>query len=200
MSSLRPLATIALLAAVGVFLYMKINETEPKLSPELEEWSTSELEVGGDFAAAPALPGAAPDVTAQSAPPTNIGGEAPPFASAQLNPPAATPSAAPGGNAPAWSPGPTSNGPARAATPSTTADSSPRGPLRGSHAGDARDAGHARRLDDQPGDRDHNRRARSDAEHARRRPRLRRHRAARGCGCCRRGRECFLIDRGHAHA
>jgi LysM repeat protein len=117
-SSLRPLATIALLAAVGVFLYMKINETEPKLSPELEEWSTSELEVGGDFATAP-------DASAPSAPPTDIGGHAPPFSSAQLNPPIATPSAAPGGNAPAWSPGPTSNGSDRTATPSTTADSSP---------------------------------------------------------------------------
>jgi LysM repeat protein len=117
-SSLRPLATIALLAAVGVFLYMKINETEPKLSPELEEWSTSELEVGGDFAAAQ-------DASAPSAPLADIGGQAPPFSSAQLNPPVATPSAAPGGDAPAWSPGPTSNGPASTATPSTTADSSP---------------------------------------------------------------------------
>jgi LysM repeat protein len=119
-SSLRPLATIALLAAVGVFLYMKINETEPKLSPELEEWSTSELDIGGDFAAAP---GAAPDASATSAPPTDIDGEAPSFGSAQLNPPAA----APGPDAPAWTPGPaaTTRPSATATAPPASADSSP---------------------------------------------------------------------------
>jgi LysM repeat protein len=115
-SSLRPLATIALLAAVGVFLYMKINETEPKLSPELEEWSTSELEVGGDFAAAP-------DASAPSALPTDIGGQAPPFSSAQLNPPVA----APGPDAPAWTPGPaaTTKPGTTASAPPVSADSSP---------------------------------------------------------------------------
>jgi LysM repeat protein len=115
-SSLRPLATIALLAAVGVFLYMKINETEPKLSPELEEWSTSELDIGGDFAAAPGLPGATTDIAGTSAPPADMGGEAPPFGSAQLNPPAA----APGADAPAWTPGP-----AATTKPSTTATAPP---------------------------------------------------------------------------
>jgi LysM repeat protein len=105
-----------LLAAVGVFLYMKINETEPKLSPELEEWSTSELEVGGDFAAAP-------DASAPSALPTDIGGQAPPFSSAQLNPPVA----APGPDAPAWTPGPaaTTKPGTTASAPPASADSSP---------------------------------------------------------------------------
>ena len=120
MSSLRPLATIVLLAAVGMFLYMKINETEPKLSPELEEWSTSTLEVGepDDFAAAPAASGSteAPALP----PPASPGGAAPPFASAQLNPPAATPSSA---TAPPWSPGPKTTPAASASTAS--GDSSP---------------------------------------------------------------------------
>ncbi len=106
-SSLRPLATIALLAAVGVLLYVKINSTEPKLSPELEEWSTSTLEVGGpdDFAA---LSGSA---TADAATPPAAGGAAPPFASAQLNPPTAAPA---GPTAPPWTPA------ANATTTSTT--------------------------------------------------------------------------------
>jgi hypothetical protein len=99
-SSLRPLATIALLAAVGVFLYMKINDSEPKLSPELETWSTSELDIG-----APEGFAAGPGAAATSAPPRS--GEAPPFSSAALNPaPATTPAPAAGDVAPAWTPGP----------------------------------------------------------------------------------------------
>ncbi len=39
MSSIRPLITITVLAAVGVFLYMKINETEPPLPEGVEDWS-----------------------------------------------------------------------------------------------------------------------------------------------------------------
>jgi LysM repeat protein len=120
-SSLRPLATIALLAAVGVFLYMKINETEPKLSPELEEWSTSELDIGGDFAAVPALPGAEAPLAA----PGDLGGEAPAFSSAKLNPPPAATTAPPGADAPAWTPGPSTTTKPNANTPSTTVDSSP---------------------------------------------------------------------------
>lgn len=121
MSSLRPIATIALLAAVGLWLYMMINKTEPKLSPELQEWSTSTLEVGGpdDFAASPAA-SAPTDPAALPAP--NAGGAAPPFASAQLNPPAATTS---GAAAPPWTPGPKTAPAASASTSTTSSDSSP---------------------------------------------------------------------------
>ncbi|HMP04999.1 MAG TPA: hypothetical protein PJ982_01510 [Lacipirellulaceae bacterium] len=82
MSSLRPLATIALLAAVGVFLYMKINESEPKLPPELAQWSTSELEVGGDFEAPLPTFGAAPAASAAQA----VGGDALFYAAAAAAP------------------------------------------------------------------------------------------------------------------
>jgi LysM repeat protein len=93
-SSLRPLATIALLAAVGVFLYMKINQTEPKLSPDLEEWSTSSVQVDESV-----------EVTAAATSPTSApaaGGSAPPFMSAALTPPAAGGSS---NEAPPWTPG-----------------------------------------------------------------------------------------------
>jgi len=44
-SSIRPLATITVLALVGVFLYLKINETEPPLPEGVEDWSaTTELD------------------------------------------------------------------------------------------------------------------------------------------------------------
>ncbi len=39
MSSIRPLATITVLALVGVFLYLKINDTEPPLPEGVEDWS-----------------------------------------------------------------------------------------------------------------------------------------------------------------
>lgn len=38
MNSLRPLATISLLGIVGLFLYMKINETEPVVPADVAEW------------------------------------------------------------------------------------------------------------------------------------------------------------------
>ncbi|HMO83644.1 MAG TPA: LysM domain-containing protein [Lacipirellulaceae bacterium] len=109
MSSLRPLATIALLAAVGVFLYMKINESEPKLPPELAQWSTSELEVGGDFEAPLPTFGAAPAASAAQA----VGGDAPPYAAAAAAP--WTPPAPAGGDAAPWTPPATS--PAAAVVP-----------------------------------------------------------------------------------
>jgi len=85
-SSLRPLATITLLAVVGVVLYMKINETEPVIPEGVGEWS-SQLEIGADGGAAPA-PG--------------LGlAEAPALAAPPFNP------AAPAGDAaPAWKPEP----------------------------------------------------------------------------------------------
>ena len=94
MSSLRPLATITLLAVVGVFLYMKINETEPVIPEGVGEWS-NQLEIGADGGAA-----AAPGVGLSEAPAL----EAPPFNPAA---PAGGTAAAPAGDAaPAWKPEP----------------------------------------------------------------------------------------------
>ena len=39
MSSIRPLATIALLAIAGVYLYFKINETQPQLPADVADWT-----------------------------------------------------------------------------------------------------------------------------------------------------------------
>lgn len=95
MSSLRPLATITLLAVVGVVLYMKINETEPVVPEGVGEWS-SQLEIGADGGTA-AVPGVA-DVGAAPAL------EAPPFNPAA---PAGGTAAAPASDAaPAWKPEP----------------------------------------------------------------------------------------------
>jgi len=56
-SSIRPLATITVLALVGVFLYLKINETEPPLPEGVEDWSAAtDIDfdmVGTDPAAGP---------------------------------------------------------------------------------------------------------------------------------------------------
>jgi LysM repeat protein len=95
-SSLRPLATITLLAVVGVVLYMKINETEPVIPEGVGEWS-NQLEIGADGGAA-----AAPGVGLSEAPAL----EAPPFNPAA---PAGGTAAAPapaGDAAPAWKPEP----------------------------------------------------------------------------------------------
>lgn len=74
MSSLRPLATITLLAVVGVVLYMKINETEPVIPEGVGEWTSGQLEIGGDVGALPA-PGANVAATPSlDAPPFNPGG------------------------------------------------------------------------------------------------------------------------------
>jgi len=40
-SSIRPLATITVLALVGVFLYMKIDATEPPLPVGVDDWSST---------------------------------------------------------------------------------------------------------------------------------------------------------------
>ncbi|QEG37470.1 LysM peptidoglycan-binding domain-containing protein [Bythopirellula goksoeyrii] len=48
MNSLRPLITVGFLAIVGLFLYMKINETEPVIPEAALEWNLSDdVEVGG---------------------------------------------------------------------------------------------------------------------------------------------------------
>ncbi len=118
MSSLRPLATIALLAAVGVFLYMKINETETKLPPELEDWATRSLEVGnpnlGTLDVGAPLTGA---TTAQTAP----GDDAPPFSSAQLSTAPAAQAAPLGDAAPPWTP-PAADAGSASSPPASSAD------------------------------------------------------------------------------
>lgn len=81
MSSIRPLATITLLALVGVFLYMKINETEPQLPADIAEWTMpAELDISqspaapsfGESSSAPALAAtsSAPSVPAASSAPS----------------------------------------------------------------------------------------------------------------------------------
>jgi LysM repeat protein len=102
-----------LLAAVGGFLYMKINESEPKLPAGAEEWSMGELDLGGDVTAE-ATPGtsAATPPAAGLATGATPGDEAPPFVATPAAPPAASaaPATNPSGLAEAapWSPG-TSN-------------------------------------------------------------------------------------------
>ena len=61
MSSIRPLATITVLALVGVFLYLKINETEPPLPEGVEDWSA-------DTALQFDMSGADPSATSEAAP------------------------------------------------------------------------------------------------------------------------------------
>lgn len=63
MTSIRPLATITVLAAVGVFLYMKISDTETVLPDEVAGWQLDEdLKIEGDFD----TPSPAPQFTTQS--------------------------------------------------------------------------------------------------------------------------------------
>jgi len=95
-SSLRPLITIMLLAAVGVVLYMKINETEPAIPAGVGEWTAGPLDIGAGN-----VPGAAAAPT--TLPPAYEAEGAPPFV------PASAASSKPkpaGGDAPSWSPGP----------------------------------------------------------------------------------------------
>lgn len=91
-SSLRPLATITLLAVVGVVLYMKINETEPVIPEGVGDWTTGQqLEIGGDDAAAVLGVGGLAEAPKLDAPPFD----------------AAASTAAPAGDsAPAWKPEP----------------------------------------------------------------------------------------------
>jgi LysM repeat protein len=113
-SSLRPLITITLLAAVGVVLYMKINETEPVIPAGVGQWSSGPLEIGaGGDAGAMASTTSPPAYEADAAPPFNPSGVL-----------AESKTAAPAGDiAPSWSPGPASVSEAPKAA--STADSSP---------------------------------------------------------------------------
>ncbi|MCG8448965.1 MAG: LysM peptidoglycan-binding domain-containing protein [Pirellulales bacterium] len=81
MSSIRPLITITVLALVGVFLYLKISQTEPVLPEGVEDWSfEQDIQIGGDFSPTVEAPSMGTSVAAA---PTE--GSAPPF-----NPAAAT--------------------------------------------------------------------------------------------------------------
>lgn len=118
MSSLRPLLTILLLAAVGVVLYMKINETEPVIPAGVGEWTAGPLDLGGGASAGDAGATTSPPAYATDAPPAFVPGA--PVGGAS------TPSA--GDEAPSWSPGPAvSSEPAKMAidTPAVNAESSP---------------------------------------------------------------------------
>jgi LysM repeat protein len=110
-SSLRPLITITLLAAVGVLLYMKINEKEPVVPAGVGEWTAGPLEVGGAEA----------DANGQvTKPPAYAEDAAPAFVPSA---PAATTSTSPGDVAPAWPATTVASNPAPA--PAANADSSP---------------------------------------------------------------------------
>jgi len=100
-SSIRPLATITLLAAVGMFLYLKINESEPPLPADIAEWAVPEqVEIDG----LPAAPGAGSPFRAapagSSAPAFNVApqaSEAPAFSPNLATPPPAFAEAPPRG-------------------------------------------------------------------------------------------------------
>ncbi|RIK85868.1 MAG: hypothetical protein DCC67_03495 [Planctomycetota bacterium] len=89
--------TIMLLAAVGVVLYMKINETEPAIPPGVPEWSAGPLDIGGSSGTSGDGSSAAGLADVDLA-------EAPAFAPGAATANAA--SAPAGGDAPAWTPGP----------------------------------------------------------------------------------------------
>ncbi len=83
MSSIRPLATITLLALVGVFLYMKIGETEPPLPADIANWTTpAELEIS-QSPATPNFAETSPTPVATASPET---GTAPAFSATPTAP------------------------------------------------------------------------------------------------------------------
>jgi len=89
-TSIRPLALITVLALAGVFLSMKINESEPVLPDGLESWSVNEDIQISDGMNTSAEIGATGSVTS-TAP---VGGSAPPFSAGPVAPvPAFDPSA-----------------------------------------------------------------------------------------------------------
>jgi LysM repeat protein len=121
-SSLRPLITITILAAVGVVLYMKINETEPVVPAEVGQWSDAPLAIGAEAASAG---------SATTEPPAYAAEAAPAFVPGAASAPAAPET--PSSDAPAW-PGPEKSAtppvtiggpPPSAAGPTPSAESSP---------------------------------------------------------------------------
>ncbi len=100
MSSIRPLVTITLLALVGVFLYLKMGETEPPLPADIANWTMpAELEISQS----PATPNFAemsptPAPLATASPET---GAAPAFSTAPT-----APTVPPGSTAPTFNASP----------------------------------------------------------------------------------------------
>jgi LysM repeat protein len=96
-------------------LYMKINESEPKLPAGAEEWSMGELDLGGDVTAetTPGTSATTPPTSGLAATPS--GDEAPPFVASPATPPAATNAAAANpsslAEAAPWSPGASNSSP-----------------------------------------------------------------------------------------
>ena len=111
MSSIRPLATITVLAFVGVLLYLKINETEPPLPEGVEDWSANtdiQFDMGGsDLEAMPSfdMP-AAGDAAPPFAADTAVATPAPSAAAPPFNPAPASATAPPASasTAPAFEP------------------------------------------------------------------------------------------------
>ncbi len=96
-SSIRSLATITVLAGVGIFLYMKINETDPILPAEVADFEIGEITFDSQASPSNELP------QFVSTPDKSI---APAF-----NPPA------PAASAPAWNDSPVANAPPAIAAP-----------------------------------------------------------------------------------
>ncbi|MEX2169058.1 MAG: LysM peptidoglycan-binding domain-containing protein [Pirellulales bacterium] len=137
MSSIRPLATITLLAAMGIFLYMKINESPESASSQAPaEWEDSPKFEIGDSAATttpsadsaapafaptpPALATSAPSATPPTAAPALP--ELPPISAAASAPPSEPLAALPTDTAPDITPPDTQ---ASEATTPTAADVAP---------------------------------------------------------------------------
>ena len=120
-SSIRPLATITLLAAVGIFLYLKINETEPILPEEVAGFEIDAIQFDG--------PSGEPNSTPQFGA-TFDGSSAPAFGSSPQTGAAASTADAPtfspnAAKAPAWDGSQASDAPPALATPSVTPPANP---------------------------------------------------------------------------
>jgi hypothetical protein len=88
MNSIRPLATITLLAVAGVYLYLKINETEPQLPTDVADWT---LPAQVDIREQPVATSPLSALAYQTPASTSLTQEAPTFAQA-ATPPASVPS------------------------------------------------------------------------------------------------------------
>lgn len=119
MSSIRPLATITVLALVGVFLYLKINETEPPLPEGVEDWSTTaelDFDMGGDIGGDIGSAAPTENPTFDTSP---SGSSAPAFSAS-----VATEAPAMSDSAPAWSDAPVSTAPPAETAPAPSFDAS----------------------------------------------------------------------------
>ncbi len=114
MSSIRPLVTITVLALVGVFLYMKIDETEPPLPVGVDDWSSTadiDFDMGGDMGGVATGMAGADAIPQFASPQSNSApsaGEAPAFGDTSAAP-------AFGDSAPKFEPAPVATTPAATA-------------------------------------------------------------------------------------